>query len=177
MRKLGKLLLIFMVVSALTITPALAATTVTMYAPNQQTIQIWDYEVPAYQNVGWYTYPVTLMKTVDGRECVISTSAVFDWYRVGWNSISFPHSYLPDYGNFNKITCSYVFASDKGAGMTYAYNYNHKWNYIDLLKSLGYELYEVQLYSLTYYNYKYNQIVMISNNEAYTNLTITYLFN
>ncbi len=176
MKKLRSILLSLTVVLTLSTTPALAATAVTMYAPNQQSIQVWDYEVPAYQNVGWYTYPVTLMRAIDGRECVISSDAVFDWYRVGWNSISFPRSYLPDYGDFNKITASYVFASNKGAGMTYSYNYNHKWNYINLLESLGYELYEAGFHSLTYYSYKYNQIVMISNDEAYTSLTVTYLF-
>lgn len=176
MKKLRRLLLTLTVALTLSATPALAATTVTMHAPNYRTIQIWDYEVPAYQNVGWYTYPVTLMTAVDGRQCVIATDAVFDWYRVGWNSTLYPRSYIPDYGDFNKITCSDVYTNDKGACMTYTYNTNQKWNYVDLLRTTGYKLYNADSYTLTYYHYTYKQMVMISADATYTTLSVTYMF-
>lgn len=57
---------------------------VTMYAPDGRTLEVLESEVEAYQNVGWYLYPVVTMYAPDGRTIDIGTHEVNDYINVGW---------------------------------------------------------------------------------------------
>lgn len=74
----------------------LASTSVTMYAPDGRTVNIWDYEVEAWKNVGWYDYPVTTVYAPDGRTAVIYTGDVQAWKNVGWYDYPVTTVYAPD---------------------------------------------------------------------------------
>ncbi len=57
---------------------------ITMYSADGRTIDIFDYEVPAYEAVGWYTEPVKIMYAADGRTLYVKTSEIEAYKNVGW---------------------------------------------------------------------------------------------
>ena len=85
MKKTLKLLVAFAV---LVCTLVLAVSAVTMYAPDGRTIDVNYTEVSAYEQVGWYQYPVTTLYAVDGRSIIISSSEVDAYKAVGWFELS-----------------------------------------------------------------------------------------
>lgn len=56
----------------------------TIYAPDGRIALVKDWEVKAYEAVGWYSYPVVTMYAPDGRSIVVSSSSVALWENVGW---------------------------------------------------------------------------------------------
>ena len=44
---------------------------ITMYAPDERTIEVFESEVEAYQKVGWYLEPVTYMWNLDGTKYTV----------------------------------------------------------------------------------------------------------
>lgn len=55
-----------------------------MYSLDGRQIHVSDEEEAAYNAVGWYYQPVTVMYAPDGRTCVVEKSKVWDMKAVGW---------------------------------------------------------------------------------------------
>ena len=68
----------------------------TMYAPDGRTAEVAESDVQAWQNVGWYTYPVMNVYAPDGRIVPIATGDLQDWQSVGWYSYPVMNVYAPD---------------------------------------------------------------------------------
>ena len=54
----------------------LRTTWITMYAPDGRTRMVAESEIEAYEQVGWYTYAVTMMYAPDGRTRVVPKEEV-----------------------------------------------------------------------------------------------------
>ena len=68
----------------------------TMYAPDGRTAEVAESDVQAWQNVGWYTYPVMNVYAPDGRIVPIATGDLQDWQSVGWYAYPVMNVYAPD---------------------------------------------------------------------------------
>ncbi|MBQ4110499.1 MAG: hypothetical protein IJC74_06400 [Clostridia bacterium] len=55
-----------------------------LYAPDGRIIISHINQIAAWQNVGWYDYPVTTIYAPDGRSVVINSSEVHKYTQVGW---------------------------------------------------------------------------------------------
>ena len=69
----------------------------TLHAPDGRKINVYESEVGAYLNVGWYQAPVTVMYAEDDRTIVVYESEVKAYEKVGWtDGKSIITLYAPD---------------------------------------------------------------------------------
>lgn len=59
-------------------------TSITMYAADGRTESVLAEDVPEWESVGWYQYPVCYVYSTDGRAQIIPQSDVDAWLAVGW---------------------------------------------------------------------------------------------
>lgn len=98
MKSLKKLLYLALTTLLLTssLVTVMAANTTTMYAPDGRSIEVSSNDVAAWQNVGWYSYPVMNVYAPDGRCVVIAKVGLQAWENTGWYSYPVMNMYAPD---------------------------------------------------------------------------------
>lgn len=68
----------------------------TLYALDGRRAVVPYNDVAAWQKVGWYTEPVTVMYALDGRQIIVVKSDVEVWKNVGWYTEPGVRMYAPD---------------------------------------------------------------------------------